>query len=332
MNSSVTESPAGTLNIDLKGTGTSLHFNVATAAGSWNSGDSLSVALTTVGPAATVTANHRAVGTGTATGTLLKAGQIYKDTTTPITLTSVGAGSGVWSITGNGGYSNMTISTQESGKIKVDLDGSGGTDLYFNINSAANWQDGDTIQFTLTKTDLSAEDQVLQFDPLSNNATIGTFDVSTNKNKITWAITSENAETISGFASSSVVRSLSDDGYTSGVLKNMTIGPDGVISGFFTNGQTSNLGKILLASFPNSGGLKKVGNYFGATIDSGEAIKNTPGSGGLGEIMSNSLEISNTDTAKEFISMITAQRAYQSSARVITTADQMLSELMNIKR
>ena len=72
------------------------------------------------------------------------------------------------------------------------------------------------------------------------------------------------------------MRSLSDDGYTSGVLKNMTIGPDGIISGFFTNGQTSNLGKILLASFPNPGGLKKVGNYFGSTIDSGEAIKNTP--------------------------------------------------------
>jgi flagellar hook protein FlgE len=129
-----------------------------------------------------------------------------------------------------------------------------------------------------------------------------------------------------------VVRALSDDGYSSGVLKSMSIGGDGVITGFFTNGQTSNLGKIILASFPNSGGLKKVGNYFASTIDSGEAIKNTAGSGGLGEIQSGTLEISNTDTAKEFINMITAQRAYTSNAKVITTADQMMQELMNIKR
>jgi flagellar hook protein FlgE len=78
--------------------------------------------------------------------------------------------------------------------------------------------------------------------------------------------------------------------------------------------------------------LKRIGNYFGGTTESGAAIKNKPGSGGLGEIMSQSLESSNVDVAKEFISMITAQRAYQASSRIITTADQMLTELMNIKR
>ena len=88
----------------------------------------------------------------------------------------------------------------------------------------------------------------------------------------------------------------------------------------------------MLANFVNPSGLKKIGNYFGATLDSGEAIKNVAGSGGLGAIMSNNLEVSNTDTAKEFVDMITAQRAYQASARVITTADQLLTELMNIKR
>lgn len=329
----VTESPAGTLNIDLLGSGTSLTSSIATAAGSWNSGDTLSFALVPGAPAtAAATAAHRAVGTGTVTGTLLKGGQIYQSTATPIVITAVGNASDVWDITGNGGYANMTISTQESGKIKVDLDGTGGTDFYFTISATATWKDGDTLQIDLTKADVTTEDQVLQFSALANGATIGVLDTSTNMNKVTWAIVSDGAETISGYASGSVVRSLSDNGYTSGVLKNMTIGGNGTISGFFTNGQTSNLGKILLASFPNPGGLKKVGNYFGGTIDSGEAIKNTPGSGGLGEIMSNSLEISNTDTAKEFINMITAQRAYQSSAKIITTADQMLQELMNIKR
>jgi flagellar hook protein FlgE len=286
------------------------------------------------GAAAVVTAGTGAVSAQT----LLKGGQIYKSTTTPIVLTAVGDGSGVWSITNWGaavtadGYENMTISTQEANKIKIDLDGMGGTDLYFDITAAGTWRNGDRISFSLAKSDVTPEDQVLQFDPLANGATIGTFDTSTNKNKVNWTVVSDTAEKISGYASSSVVRSLSDDGYTSGVLKSLTIGTSGTISGFFTNGQTSDLGKVILASFPNSSGLKKVGNYFGATIESGEAIRNAPGSGGLGEVMSNSLEISNTDTAREFINMITAQRAYQSSARVITTADQMLSELMNIKR
>jgi len=129
-----------------------------------------------------------------------------------------------------------------------------------------------------------------------------------------------------------VIKSLSDNGYSSGVLKSLSMKDDGIISGFFTNGQTATLGQIILADFPNSSGLQKVGNYFGQTVASGEAIKNEPGSGGLGSIMSNTLEVSNTDVAKEFINMITAQRAYQASSRVITTADQMLTELMNIKR
>ncbi len=78
--------------------------------------------------------------------------------------------------------------------------------------------------------------------------------------------------------------------------------------------------------------LKKNGNYFGETTGSGKATPNPAGTGGLGEIQSNSLEVSNTDVAKEFINMITAQRAYQASAKMITTADNMLTELMNIKR
>lgn len=328
----VSESPAGTLNVDLAGTGTSFHFNIATAAGSWNSGDTLTAAMTTGPAAVSVTAAHRVVGTGAATGTLTRPGQIYQSTATPIVLTAVGNGSGIWKVTGNGGYANMTISTQTSNQISIDLDGQGGTDMNFAISTVANWKDGDTIQFDLTKADVATEDQVLQFSALPNGATIGTWDPTASKNKVTWALVSDTANIITGYASTSSVRSLSNDGYTSGVLKSLSVATTGIINGFFTNGQTSNLGQIGLASFPDSSGLKKVGNYFGATITSGQALVNAPGSNGLGEIQSNSLETSNTDTAKEFINMITAQRAYQSSAKVVTTADQMLQILMNIKQ
>ena len=142
----------------------------------------------------------------------------------------------------------------------------------------------------------------------------------------------DTAKTITGYASSSVLKCLSDNGYTFGVLQSLNVEPDGIINGFFTNGQTSKLGQLILASFRDPSGLKQIGNYFGSTSASGEAITNKAGSSGLGEIMNHSLEISNTDVAKEFINMITAQRAYQASSRIITTADQMLTELMNIKR
>ncbi|MCE5264247.1 MAG: flagellar hook-basal body complex protein [Deltaproteobacteria bacterium] len=201
------------------------------------------------------------------------------------------------------------------------------------------WSAGNTVTFNVVKTDVPLTDVSLTFGPLSENlsgeaSTIGlpTGTGATAQNKINWNLVGDGAKTITSYASSSVLKSLSDDGYTYGVLKNINVESDGIITGSFTNGQTSNLGQIVLASFPDSSGLRKIGNYFGATTSSGEAITNRAGSGGLGEIMNHSLEISNTDVAKEFINMITAQRAYQANSRVITTADQMLTELMNIKR
>ena len=72
----------------------------------------------------------------------------------------------------------------------------------------------------------------------------------------------------------------------------------GLINGFFTNGQSAALGQVLLATFPDLSGLQKSGNYFIETVRSGEALRNRPGAGGLGQTMSNSLEISNTDVGQ----------------------------------
>jgi flagellar hook protein FlgE len=162
---------------------------------------------------------------------------------------------------------------------------------------------------------------------LQNNATIGT------GNALTWDIISNDAQTITGYASSSAVKALYNDGYPSGVLKSLAIEGDGTLTGYFTNGQTTSLGQIALADFANPWGLKKMGqNLFSETLTSGQAIINNPGSGGLGEVKSNSLEMSNTDIGTEFINMITAQRAYQASAKIITTTDDMMTALMNTKR
>ena len=281
-------------------------------------------------PAASIAAVS--AGGGTIAGTVInKAGQLYKDTTSSITLTK-SASVGVWEVTAEGGYTHALAWQEASGSnqyLKMDLDGKGGADITFDLGATTGnkWAANDTVSFNIDKTDVASQDVAMTFGDLGNGATVGLSD-----NKITWNLVSEDAQKITGYASTSVVKSLVNDGYTSGVLKSLNFDNDGIINGFFTNGQTSNLGQIVLANFPNNSGLRKIGNYFGQTNESGEAIKNKPGSGGLGEIQSNTLETSNTDVAKEFINMIMAQRAYQASAQVITTADQMLSVLMNIKR
>jgi len=231
-----------------------------------------------------------------------------------------------WTATGKGCYTNMSVSYQDY-KINLDLDGQGGADIVLDLSESKDkWVANDTISFSLVSSIADLDDIGITFADLSNGATIG------DNNEVTWQLKTDTINKLTGYSSASVVQSLSADGYPSGVLKSLSFGKDGTITGFFTNGQTSNLGSILLANFPNPGGLKKVGNYFASTIESGTAIINMAGTGGLGEIISNTLELSNVDTAKEFINMIQAQRAYQASARVITTANDMLTELMNIKR
>ncbi|MCS7281690.1 MAG: flagellar hook protein FlgE [Desulfobacterota bacterium] len=123
------------------------------------------------------------------------------------------------------------------------------------------------------------------------------------------------------------------DGYPPGVLMNVTVSSEGVISGHYTNGQILDLYQITLAKFNNPQALYKEGaNLYSETIDSGPAYTSSPGSGGLGRINPNSLEQSNVDLATEFVKLIVAQRGFQANARIITTTDEVLTELMNIKR
>jgi flagellar hook protein FlgE len=161
---------------------------------------------------------------------------------------------------------------------------------------------------------------------LLKGATIGV------DNEINWALLTDTNRKLTGYSSTSIVNSLSSDGFSSGNLKSLSVDNKGVISGTYSNGEVVEMAQISLANFADQSTLKKNGNYFGETSNSGKPTINAAGSAGLGEIQSNSLEGSNTDVSKEFINMITAQRAYQANAKIITTSDQMLTELMNIKR
>ncbi len=185
-----------------------------------------------------------------------------------------------------------------------------------------------TLEFDVDGNLIGAADNSIAFGAtLPSGATIGAGGV------LTWDMTSMDALSMTGYASTSVIKSLTNDGYASGLLKSLSVRNDGTIGGFFTNGQTSDLAQIVLADFDNTWGLRKMGsNLFGETVTSGPAIRNVPGASGMGNVSANSLEMSNTDIATEFINMITAQKSYSANARVITTEDAMLTELINIKR
>lgn len=125
----------------------------------------------------------------------------------------------------------------------------------------------------------------------------------------------------------------SQDGYGSGSLQSLSINQGGMISGLYTNGQARVLGQVVLGMFNDTQGLLKMGrNLYAESFDSGQVILGAPDSGGRGKLLSSSLELSNVDLAEEFVKLITVQRGFQANSRIITTTDEMLNELVSLKR
>lgn len=123
------------------------------------------------------------------------------------------------------------------------------------------------------------------------------------------------------------------DGYEAGSLETVSVDSSGIITGIFTNGQSKALGQIALATFPNPAGLTKMGgNLYQISNNSGAPNIGAANSGGRGSIAVGALEMSNVDLAQEFTNMIITQRGFQANSRVITTSDEMLQDLINIKR
>ncbi|SHJ02109.1 flagellar hook-basal body protein [Desulfofundulus thermosubterraneus] len=127
------------------------------------------------------------------------------------------------------------------------------------------------------------------------------------------------------------------DGTVDRVVASLNISNDGKITGKFSDGTdlvfVNSYDQIYLTNFPNQDGLQRTGkNLFKKSVSSGNPIDGKPGSAGYGTIESGYLEMSNVDLTDEFTNMITTQRGYQASARVITVSDTMLEELINLKR
>jgi flagellar hook protein FlgE len=118
-----------------------------------------------------------------------------------------------------------------------------------------------------------------------------------------------------------------------GKLTEITIGEDGEISGLYSNGIGKAIARIYVAEFNNPAGLLKMGDsMFGVSNNSGEAAMYQPGVGSTTKVKPGAIEMSNVELETEFTNMITLQRGYQASARVITTSDQMLQELVQLVR
>lgn len=125
----------------------------------------------------------------------------------------------------------------------------------------------------------------------------------------------------------------SQDGFPIGSLEEFFVGIEGTITGAFSNGLSLVLGQVALAVFPNQQGLLAVGdNLFAMSGNSGEPITGVAGTGGRGTMVQGFLEGSNTDMAKEFTSIIITQRGFQANARTITTADNLLEEVISLVR
>ncbi len=214
-----------------------------------------------------------------------------------------------------------------------------------------------SVKITFTKTAANAWDWAATADPSDKFLTItaaggpppvnqgvltytngGVFSASTGSLALTFSNGASNTTPKIDFSQMTQFSGTSQpagqtDGFTSGTLVTFAVGDAGTLSGVYSNGQTQTLGQIALADFLNSAGLLRAGqNNFSATSASGAANIGAAGTSGRGTVTTGALEMSNVDLATQFTGMITAERGFQANGRVITTSDEMLQELVNLKR
>ncbi len=138
---------------------------------------------------------------------------------------------------------------------------------------------------------------------------------------------------LTGYAGITSVESVTQDGRAAGTLQSFTINADGTLLGSFSNGLKQTVGQVALAAFTNPGGLEKAGSStYRTTVNSGDAQVGRRRQQRSRHAHRRALEMSNVDLSAEFTNLIIAQRGFQANSRVITTSDELLQELVNLKR
>jgi len=251
-----------------------------------------------------------------------------------------------WSIVNSPNYPGAVILglATDPTAVDIDLDGSGNADISVRFGTAVTDTGAaptDTLTFDMTGSTNWTADSVnrngyFEFDPdFVGGTTTSTrmsieFDIGTR-----WDGSAFMPDSLSTtqFAGASTTTFQASNGYGAGDLQSVTVETDGTLMGQYSNGQVVPLYRVGLAKFQNTQGLyKEGGNLFRETRLSGYPVTGEPGTNGLGNISPNSLEQSNVDIAAEFVKMITTQRGFQANSKIITVTDQMLAELINLKR
>lgn len=185
--------------------------------------------------------------------------------------------------------------------------------------------------------DISVGTGLVTFDGEGNLITTTNDKVSINRRDVPSADPLEFTLDFSGVsglsAGKSSLAATRQDGSAAGKLTTFIIGDDGLVRGVFSNGVSRNLGQIQLARFANPAGLSQVGqSMFSEGVNSGLPIVGGPNEKGLGKVVAGARELSNTDIGKNMIELVLASTQYRGNSRVISTAQQLLDELLNLRR
>lgn len=213
-------------------------------------------------------------------------------------------------------------------------DAQDGDKLVRDIRTYAADGSEQNLSLTFTWDDANSEWDVTD----AANAAVGTvtFDAQgrrTSAASLTVGGLPVDVSALTGYAGMTTVSFSDQNGRAAGTLESFTMSPDGTLVGSFSNGSTEVVGRVALATFTNPGGLEKAGSSsYRGTVNSGAVEMGTAGSAGLGTLSGGSLEMSNVDLSQEFTNLIVAQRGFQANARIITTSDEVLQELTNLKR
>lgn len=264
-------------------------------------------------------------GTGTGTNTILEAGDAADFATSTTIYDSLGVGHEVTVLF------ERTTSTDWTWRAVVDatetFDGTGTAFSAtegdaFEVSTGTLTFDTDGVMTGFTQTDTSATTP-WTFEAAA--ASTITFDFGID----TAGVATDGDVVMAG--DESAVSAIGQDGRSTGYLSSLSVADDGTVTGSYTNGEEITLAQVLLATFKAESGLVRAGGtMFKETVDSGEPAVWIAGTGGRGTLSGNALEKSNVSLEDQFVNMISSQRSYQASAKVITTADESLQALMNI--
>ena len=182
-----------------------------------------------------------------------------------------------------------------------------------------------TITFSSTGSIQSSTLPTSLSVPWSTDSGLGTQTVALSLSGATGGLTQQD--------SASTVNTITADGGPAGTVTGVTVGSDGKVTANFSNGASRTIAQVAVATFTNPDGLAAAsGNAYTQTAQSGDFVLKTAGTAGAGTVESDQLEASTVDLSTEFTNLIITQRAYSAASKIITTADQMLQELIQVKQ